>query len=186
MTGPRSWPRRVAALCVALAVCLPPAVLAGLSEDGYFLAPWKERALGWNSAGRLILAHRRLRLERDGAVLWETSPDWKVEDALLGDVDGDGAQELMVLLWRRGSFGRERPFWVTGEERSWSQHIFLYRWEAGSVTPFWMSSALRPQVKDWSVEPEGAVRIVTEHGEDTRWRWRTWGLERVDKAPVPI
>lgn len=186
MTGPRPWLGRAVALAAALALCLPPAILAGLAEDGYFLAPWRERSLCWDGAGRLTLTHRRLRLEQDGAVLWETGQDWMVEDALLGDVDGDGAQELLILLWRRGSFGRERPFWVTREERGWSQHIFLYRWEDGAAAPFWMSSALTPQVKDWSLEPEGVIRILTDRGEDTRWRWRTWGLERVDKAPVPI
>ncbi len=112
-----------------------------------------------------------------------SEPGWRVRGFLTGDLDADGADELALLVWRRGFYGPSRPFWQTGRDTRYSQHIFLYRWQDGGVRPFWMSSGLNPEVASWSMTGDGCLAIRTTGGEDTLWGWRGWGLERLD-APL--
>ena len=100
-----------------------------------------------------------------GDVLLETPEDWQVSDVLVADFDGDGALEVVFLLWRHGNFGSSRPFWLSesgdGADGSsgepLTQHLFMYRWRAdranqsskgsdaqglGRLHPVWMSSRL--------------------------------------------
>ena len=108
-----------------------------------------------------------------------------VPGALTGDLDADGTDELALLVWRRGFYGPSRPFWREADAagRVYTQHIFLYDWQPDGVQPFWMSSGLDPQVAAWAIADDGTLAIRTAGGEDTRWAWRSWGLERID-APA--
>lgn len=123
-----------------------------------------------------------------GGALWETERGWLAQDVLAGDIDGDGTPELLALVWKRGSYGYARPFWVERDETGFSQHIFIYRWDAAEerFRPLWMASALRPRVKSWSILEDGVLAIETEVGEDTRWAWQGWGLTRTDIPPRPM
>lgn len=96
-----------------------------------------------------------------------------VQDALYADITGDGEEEWVLLVWKRGSFGKHRPTWVERDSWDFSQHVFLYTTESsantaagrdsqsssgvtdpngGSVNegkewrPLWMSSALGKRV----------------------------------------
>lgn len=173
----------LAALCGALAVGL-------LWQDGAFLARWQQKTEPWDLDGdgrteTLFLERRSFSVLSGGQTLWKTDKDWKVEDYLCGDIDGDGAEELLLLVWKRGSYGPLRPFWVDDDENGYSQHIFIYRWVDEGPQAVWMSSSLRPQVRRWSLG-EGKLSILTRQGEETLWAWRTWGLERIDSARTAI
>jgi len=149
---------------------------AALWCDGLFSPQKSEELSGW----RFVLKNRSLTVQRGGAVLWVTEPGIFAEDFLLGDIDCDGETELLLLLWKRGSFGPSRPFWVE-RDCGYSQHIFLYRLKEGELRPFWMSSALRPECREWRMEAPGVLYIRTRQGEDTLWGCRRWGLERLDR-----
>ncbi|MBC5579996.1 hypothetical protein H8S23_00575 [Anaerofilum sp. BX8] len=175
--GRLRWGVLAAAFCGAL-------ILGLLWLDGAFLARWQQRTEVFDPDGdgrqeTFLLERRSFAVLRDGETLWGTDGDWKVEDYLHGDLDGDGAEELLLLVWKRGSYGPVRPFWVESDGGGYSQHIFIYRWADGLPQPVWMSSALQPQVRQWSLEA-GRLNILTREGETTSWAWRTWGLERVD------
>ena len=139
---------------------------------------------GDGSVQTVALAGGAVTVSDGGTQVFCTDRACRAEDFCTGDIDGDGAQELLVLIWRRGSFGSARPFWVKKNDTGWSQHIFIYRWKDGAPQPVWMSSALRPRVKTWALQADGTLDIQTPAGEDTRWAWRSWGLERIDKPPA--
>ena len=185
MTWADNARRRLAAAGAALLVLLA-AVLARPGDPRLPAAPaagtWQTPAgvLGWqlSAAGGFAVT--------DGATtLWQADPAWRVTGALTGDLDADGADELALLVWRRGFYGPSRPFWREADAagRVYTQHIFLYDWQPDGVQPFWMSSGLDPQVATWAVEDDGTLAIRTAGGQDTCWVWRSWGLERID-APA--
>ena len=165
-------------------------VLSALLWEGAFLARWHSRSEVWDLDGdgsgeTLCLERRTFLLSRGDRELFCTPRSWKVEDYLHGDINGDGEEELLLLVWKRGSYGASKPFWAR-EENGYSQHIFIYRWARGALRPVWMSSALRPRVKSWSLDDQGRLAILTRGGENTLWAWHTFGLERVDSALIPV
>lgn len=155
---------------------------------------WCERTLTFDLTGdgvpeTLTLRRKALTVTDDmDRVLWKTERGWLAQDVLAGDIDGDGTPELLALVWKRGSYGYARPFWVERDETAFSQHIFIYRWDAAEerFRPLWMASALRPRVQSWALSEDGVLAIVTEAGEDTRWAWQGWGLTRIDAPLRPI
>lgn len=118
-----------------------------------------------------------------GGVAVFASPDeWRVFDAHVCDLDGDGADELVFLVWKQGSYGPYRPFWESGTDDAWSQHVFVYGMRAGKIAPIWMSSALGSYVaREW-MEPDGTLVLEASDGGLTSWRWGSWGFKLVSEA----
>ena len=86
----------------------------------------------------------------DKKILWESEKDFLVSDVLTADIDRDGREEFMFLFWKRGYYGRYKPFWVKKDTSDFTQHIF-----------------------------NNALKITSEKGEETLWIWNEWGLERI-------
>lgn len=169
-----------------MALCGLCAVL--LWYRGIFLSPgqgksgqWKDLTLTMTPAGDFIAVEAG-----EGNVVFSSEPGWRVNDFLVGDLDRDNEPELLLLVWRRGHYGPSHPFWVSQNDYSYSQHIFIYKQKNGAVQPVWMSSSLNPRVESWSLETDGRLHILTPAGEDTLWGWETWGLERLDASPRPL
>ncbi len=172
-----------AVMAAAVAALLIPAasVLALLYLGGAFLPRWTE----WDkeAEGR-IPEGVRARME-DG---------WLVQDTLFTDIDGDGISECVLLVWKRGSYGKRRPTWVDKDEKGFSQHIFIYKDYGGNDEkdypegwhPLWMSSRLYIDaariVEGDEIPGTGrkSLDIISPDGSATRWGWLTWGLTRVE------
>ena len=115
-----------------MAVVIIAAILF-LRKEGYLLPGWirwEERQLetGDEGPGSIALEGRRVVLSRQGEILWTSPEETLVQDVLWCDVDRDGDKELLLLDWRKGTYGEARPFWVKETEGSWSQHIDIYDW----------------------------------------------------------
>ena len=118
-----------------------------------------------------------------GGVAVFASPDeWRVFDAHVCDLDGDGADELVFLVWKQGSYGPYRPFWESGTDDAWSQHVFVYGMRAGKIAPIWMSSALGSYVACEWMEPDGTLVLEAPDGGLTSWRWGSWGFKLVSEV----
>ncbi len=126
----------------------------------------------------ICLSDNHMTVSHEKAVLWESEPEWEVTDFLVGDMDRDGSRELLVLLWKKGSFGEYTPFWKENDEE-YSQHIYIYRMSENKIRAVWMSSRLKPQIQSWNMTKDSLIHIITDSGEDTDWMWGQWGLERV-------
>ena len=185
--------RRAAPWLIAAALLLAFGIV-WVQRGGLLPDWWRESTQSFDLTGdgtpETITLRRRALTVTDDAnnVLWETERGWLAQDVLAGDIDGDGTPELLALVWKRGSYGYARPFWVERDETAFSQHIFIYRWDAAEERfwPLWMASALRPRVQSWALLEDGVLAIITEAGEDTRWTWQGWGLARIDAPLRPV
>ncbi len=181
------------AQAAALGVLLA-AVLFGRQSDAP-LPGWIDWQSGTaaDASGRYeaALRHRAVSVSCDGAVIWKTPRKIKVQEAKFADVDGDGADELILLCWKVGHFGEDRPFWVEEDERTWSQHLFVYTCEDGALRPKWQSSYIgveaaalsvrgtAGQASDVSDRRQRLVLTDTQGGISS-WLWESWGFTRED------
>lgn len=176
-----------------------PAILGGavilgaaalwLLHLGYLLPTWiswQQRQIVCQGAGpdEIVLRHRTVTVLQDGAAVWQSGREIKVQDVLWADIDHDEEDELMLLCWKRGRYGSSRPFWVTEDQRTWSQHIYLYDWESDGPRPIWMASDLGMEVDCWSFEPRTRLLLTDRTGAQSAWDWLSWGLSRVPSATL--
>lgn len=169
---------------ILIAVCAAAGFVVFLIRDGYFLDRWQDKTVvcdlnGDGSDEVIKLANRHASVSGNGVLLWQSDDDWKVADVLVEDINRDGIKELLVLCWKRGSYGEYIPFWEEKNDREYSQHIFIYQSVEDGLEAVWMSSRLKPQVISWKITEDNLIHIVTDQGEDTVWMWDQWGLERV-------
>ena len=137
---------------------------------------------GDGATDELCVERRKLSVSDAVGRGWHSGGDWLVQDALVGDINHDGVPELVLLVWKRGSYGSQRPFWVERDEWDFSQHIFIYQWRDGRPKALWMSSRLPLSVAAFSLDAKGTLTVVTPEGETSRWVWLSWGLVEDDGA----
>lgn len=168
---------QIAILCVC--VLIPIIGWRG----GHFLPGWIEWKSGTftDESGRyeIVLKHRTARVICDSSVIWTAPGEIKVQDAMSCDIDGDGADELILLCWKIGRFGSSRPFWVEEDEETWSQHIFVYNYAGDTIKPKWMSSYIGVDVAEMSADGRKLLLTNTE-GRMSSWIWDSWGFTRED------
>lgn len=163
---------------IVLAVLLTGGLLSILWLKGAFLPSWIE----WNRDSKESLPK---------GVCDMLAPSWLVQDSLCFDINGDGTDEWVLLVWKRGSFGPHRPTWVKHDETGFSQHIFIYTDRGGEEDKedwhaIWMSSKLGLQAAGFSKGDEisgtgrHSLDITSPEGSISRWGWLSWGLTRVD------
>ncbi len=103
---------------------------------------WEEREFSYEGC-EVILKNRTLRVaktdmedtgdrhrftKRDQSEhIWKTPADWQVQDVLVMDIDRDQSEELVLLVWKHGSYGRHLPIWEEKNDIRLEQHIFIYR-----------------------------------------------------------
>ena len=106
------------------------AVLYMLWRGGAFLPGWItwENGTLWDADRQyeVILAHKKVKVRQKDNVIWTSPGGLKVQQVQVNDIDNDGQDELILLCWRIGKYGKSRPFWVERNEQKWSQHIAVY------------------------------------------------------------
>ena len=158
-------------LIIIMALAGTGAILIILWCTGAFLPgwiAWKDRIIcGQQGAYEISLSHRSVKVLYDNTVIWASPKGVKVQDILSCDVDNDGREELILLCWKIGRYGRYRPFWVEKDEKRWSQHIFVYDYNKDEIVPQWMSSYIGEDVAELTSEGERApyVRLLLEDRE---------------------
>ncbi len=121
---------------------------------------------------------RRVTVYQIGKKLWELPKENAAQDFVYEDIDHDGARELLILCWKRGRFGKHRPTWVKHDEIGFSQHIYIYEVEGDHVRPKWMASDIGADAKAIAFH-DGMLVITETDGDVTKWRWNSWGLEKM-------
>lgn len=144
--------------------------------------------------GRLTVTLQEGQENLEDQVLWQSPEEWWVEDFILGDITNDGQPNLSLCVWREGSYGPYKPFWVEANDNLVRNHLFVYKLESPegnteetSVKAIWQSSHLaRPnyQVSLAQIDGDGVNHLVVVQGdyedptfgETAYWKWNGWGF----------
>ncbi len=139
---------------------------------------------------RYTLQKGCLTVKSGSHILWQTPEDWWVDLFFIGDITNDGNPKLNLSVWKEGSFGPYKPFWIEKEDTSVKNHLFIFKLEGDKFKPIWQSSNLDyPMDYATLVHPgnDGKVKLMVREGsytdpernEITLWEWREWGFYRV-------
>ncbi|MDE6389745.1 MAG: CapA family protein [Lachnospiraceae bacterium] len=183
---------------IMASVCIG-AILYLLWRGGAFLPRWIiwETGTFQDALGQYetTLAHKRVSVRQNDDVVWTSPKGLRVQQALCCDVDNDRQDELVLLCWRIGRYGKSKPFWVEENERKWSQHIAVYEYNEGNVRPKWMSSYIGFEVKEIAGGsrtayvratedrtaaklPQNRLFLTDRAGKVTCWFWDSWGFTK--------
>jgi len=120
----------------------------------------------------------RVRVEREGEVVWQSEPEWRVVDLAAGDAWNDLRQEAVLAMWKDDAGGIPRS------------HPFIVGHRHGRYDLLWGGSAVADPIYDLDlgdVDGDGSNELVVlegKYGERagsparfvTVWRWNGWGF----------
>ena len=150
-----------------------------------------------------ILKHHVLTVKEGSQELWESPSNYCVDSFALDDVDNDGKINLVISLWKNGSFGKYRPFWHTGKDKDYKNHLFVYRLQDDTVRPVWCSSNLDRPILAFSIQDvngDGLNELIVKEGTYKKisgekyapdlngpiwtavWQWDEWGFRLLESS----
>ena len=117
---------------------------------------------------------------------------FSIKNFLISDLNNDGREELALIVWKKGSYGSSRPFWLKNDTEEFSMRLFLYKFRKGKPVPLWHSSRLEKPICEIRVrKAEGKKAIEVWEGsyqgesyscgetERTFWSWNGWGFSKI-------
>lgn len=143
---------------------------------------WEADSFVWEDC-EAELKDRTFSLYQNGRKIWSSKWDWSIQSCATADLDGDGVQELLLLVWKRGSYGDHMPFWVKRNDHDLQQHIFIYRRDRErdlGIRPAWMSSAVGFDISGMYTDAN-KVAIEKADGSFSLWQWENFGLKLLDE-----
>ena len=155
-----------------------------LWRNGAFLPQW----ISWENKTifekaqqyQVALTDKEVRVICDEKIVWKSPENVKVQDILLCDIDRDMQEELLVLCWKIGRYGKRMPFWIKEDEKAWSQHIFVYEYQVNKMRPQWMSSYIGQDViriqENGKEPPHTRIWLTDLDGNTSSWMWDSWGF----------
>lgn len=173
------------ALIIMTLVCIGAALYI-LWNHGVFLPRWIawENGASYDRSGEYeaLLDHKAVHVIYHDAIIWNPPDGVKVQKVFFCDIDNDEEDELVLLCWKIGRYGRHRPFWVDKDEKKWSQHIFVYEYGDGEIRPKWMSSYIGQDVADIAGNGKAApltrLLLTDRDGKISSWKWDSWGFTK--------
>lgn len=132
----------------------------------------------------------KLTVTENEKVIWQSADDWWVEDFALADSTNDGVADINLSVWKSGSFGKFKPFWIKQDDPSVKNHFFIFDWKEGKIKPIWQSSNLDApncQILVDDVNNDGQTELIVVEGDYADapdclgkyvavWKWNEWGF----------
>jgi len=136
------------------------------------------------------LENGRLTITENEKIIWQSPNDWWIDNFVLADSNNDGIVNINLSLWRSGSFGTSKPFWVKENDMSVNNHFFVLDFSGGSIKHVWGSSKLAEpncEFKIADVDNDGKNDLVVIEGDYSQkpkcignyvavWKWNDWGF----------
>ncbi|MFZ5944734.1 MAG: hypothetical protein ACOYVD_11525 [Bacillota bacterium] len=139
----------------------------------------------------ILLKNGTVNIKSGTQSIWQSPENWWVDYFLVGDINNDGVPELNMLVWKEGSFGESKPFWITEEDKNVKNHLFVFKLRDGAVKPVWQSSNLdNPNfyIEIADINGDGENELIAVEGSYvtpgerriTHWKWNGWGFTRIE------
>ncbi len=148
--------------------------------DGAFLPEWIEwhekeitipAAAAGNEDRTAVLTDKRVRLGQ-----WESPENCLIQDMLVCDIDSDGENELLLLLWKIGT-NIDLRLWNEKSEEKWGQHIYIFDILEDTVKPIWWASDIGLTARSWEFNEKRRLIIHELSGKESCWDWDSFGLK---------
>jgi len=131
-----------------------------------------------------------LTITENEKMIWQSPSDWWIDDFILADSNNDGVVDINLSLWKSGSFGTSKPFWIKENDMSIKNHFFVLDFSGGSMKQVWGSSNLAEpncEFKIADVDNDGKNDLVVIEGDYLQkpkcdgnyvavWKWNDWGF----------
>lgn len=144
-----------------------------------------------------ILKDNQVVIKKGGSVIFQSDPEWKVKEILVGDFDNEGGEDFALSLWKKGKYGSSTPFWVDENDNTYRMHLFVYTFKEGSIKALWHSSDLDKEnlrVRLFDIDNDKRKELVVLEKEYDSifpapkyfsiWRWNEWGFELIERESV--
>jgi hypothetical protein len=134
---------------------------------------------------KLIIENNIAKFKVYEEEVFVSKPEFKIVQAFCSDFDKDGEKEVALSLWKYGNFGNSRPFWVKENDNSYKMHLFLYKYSANTLKPFWHSSNLERQ-NLFMFPVENKIFVIEKPYSKlglsfAKVEWKSWGFEIVER-----
>lgn len=132
----------------------------------------------------------RLTITENEKMIWQSPSDWWIDNFALADSNNDGVVDINLSLWKSGSFGTSKPFWIKENDISVKNHFFVLDFSGGTIKQVWGSSNLAEpncEFKIADVDNDGKNDLVVVEGDYSQklkctgnyvavWKWNDWGF----------
>jgi len=139
---------------------------------------------------KVILDQGKVQVIKNNEIIWQSDSAWQVKNILLADLNQDSQIEINMSLWKKGTYGKDLPFWLKENTKEWGNHLFIYGWRDEKIRPIWCSSTLDAPIKEMAVGDtnndseldlivlEGNYENPENNWADylTIWSWNSWGF----------
>ena len=176
------------------------AIYSDISKSGVIISKQEQEDLDNDSfPENYDWENGKLTITENEKMIWQSPSDWWIDDFILADSNNDGVVDINLSLWKSGSFGSSKPFWVKENDMSVKNHFFVLDFSGDAIKQVWGSSNLAEpncEFKIADVDNDGKNDLVVIEGDYSQnlkcvgnyiavWKWNDWGFSnewRSDKG----
>lgn len=166
-------------------------IYAEISKNESVVSKQEQMDLNHNSIlENYDLENGRLTITENEKMIWQSPSDWWIDDFAFADSNNDGVVDINLSLWKSGSFGTSKPFWVKENDMSVKNHFFVLDFNGGTIKQVWGSSNLAEpncEFKIADVDNDRNNDLVVIEGDYSQkpkwdgnyiavWKWNDWGF----------
>ena len=167
------------------------AIYSDTSKNGGIISKQERADLDNNSVSENYdLENGNLTIMENEKMIWQSQSNWWIDNFILADSNNDGVVDINLSLWKSGSFGTSKPFWVKENDMSVKNHFFVLDFSGGAIKQVWGSSNLTEpncEFKIADVDNDGKNDLVVVEGDYSQkpkcagnyvavWKWNDWGF----------